>query len=332
MILRVEEASEETAISPYLVIGVVCLGVFIAALDLTVVAPILPQIIYDIQLPITKLDQAAWIISAYLLAYTVTMPLMGRVSDIYGRRLVFVLSLGLFFVGSMVCALAADLPTLIAARAIQALGGGAMVPVAMAIVGDVFPREKRGFAIGIVGAVDTAGWVIGPLYGALVLQALSSWRWIFYINLPVSLIALALIYLVIGRLKRPVTNRSVDYLGALVLVVGLVLLNLALGSGGSREVAGAGGSPFAQETGPLAAYLVPLLAGAGIAMAMFVVVERRMASPLIDLKMFHRLTFSAANLVNLLVGGALIIAMVDVPVFVTVRETARAGEANAEAA
>ena len=144
-------------------------GVFVAASDLTVVSTILPQIVFDLEIPLrTGLSQAAWIVNAYLIAYTLTLPLLGHVSDQFGRRNTFLACLVLFSAGSLVAGTARTLEVMIAGRAIQALGAGAMVPVAMAYVADVLPPERRPLALGIVGAVDTAGWVIGPLYGALM--------------------------------------------------------------------------------------------------------------------------------------------------------------------
>ncbi len=176
---------------------IACIAVFFTALDQTVVVTALPQIITDLQIPFTQLDHAAWIISAYLLGFIVAMPLMGRVSDIYGRRRIFLLCLTIFGTGSLFCALAPwlgqnidlsflssldaihlhidtsspGLIWLIAARLLQAIGGGAIVPIAMAVAGDFYGKEQRGLVLGIIGAVTEAGGALGPLYGALVVRA-----------------------------------------------------------------------------------------------------------------------------------------------------------------
>ena len=204
-------------LNPYVVLAVVSFGVFIAADDLTVVSTMLVQMLRDLDISIqTQLDEAAWIVNAYLIAYVVTMPFMGRVSDIFGRRLVFVACLGIFAVGSVMVVLAPNLPWMVVARAVTGIGGGAMVPVAIAIVGDVFPDERRPFAMGILGAVDTAGWIWGPLFGATLVRYLS-WRWQFYLNLPLSALAAAAAFYALRDLRSPVVSergsRRLDVVG-----------------------------------------------------------------------------------------------------------------------
>ena len=295
-------------------------GVFVAASDLTVVSTILPQIVFDLEIPLrTGLSQAAWIVNAYLIAYILTLPLLGHVSDQFGRRNTFLACLVLFSAGSLVAGTARALEVMVAGRAIQALGAGAMVPVAMAYVADVLPPERRPLALGIVGAVDTAGWVIGPLYGALMV-ALSQWRWIFFINVPFSIAVGTGLWLC---MRRPVQNagrvqptggwQQIDWLGASALTTALLALTLAL-SGSQQE---GGGSLFAGQTGfnPLA---LPLAVCALLALIVFVWQERRADRPLIPLGLFADRTLAAACAANLLVGAALIIAMVDVPLFVNV--------------
>src|SRR5437868_13908027 len=181
-----------------------CAAVFLTALDQTVVVTALPRIITDLQIPVIQLDRAAWIVSGYLLGYVIAMPLMGRVSDMYGRRRVFIICLGIFALGSLFCGLApmlgntfdisflqnfglnVDSPGLIwlvAARFVQAAGGGAVVPVAMAVAGDFYGEERRGLALGLIGMVTEAGGVLGPLYGSLIVQ-IWAWQAIFYLKLP----------------------------------------------------------------------------------------------------------------------------------------------------
>src|SRR5437764_6352699 len=184
-----------------------CIGVFFTALDQTVVVTALPKIIADpgINISFTQIDHAAWIISAYLLGFIIAMPLMGRVSDIFGRRRIFLLCLSIFGIGSIFCGLApwlgqnvdlsflsafgidtssSGLIWLISARFFQAIGGGAVVPVAMAIVSDFYGQERRALALGIIGAVTEAGGVLGPLYGAIIVQHFG-WTYIFFFNAPI---------------------------------------------------------------------------------------------------------------------------------------------------
>jgi EmrB/QacA subfamily drug resistance transporter len=299
---------------PYLVLFLIAFGIFIAADDLTVVSTLLPQMIVDFDIPMpTGLDDAAWIVSAYLIAYIVTMPFLGRVSDIYGRWEVYVASLALFALGSIFVPLAKTLPWLIVFRVVQALGGGAMVPVAMAIIGDVFPAERRPLAMGALATVDTAGWIFGPLYGAFLVRYLD-WKWQFYLNIPASILAAAAAYWVLKDLPQTKRRSSLDIPGTLLLAGGLVALNVALSYSGGRAATGPSfdfGTPP-----PNTRFVLPLLALAALLLGLFAILERRLPNPLIELDMLRRPNFAIACIINFFVGLALIIAMVNVPVFI----------------
>ncbi len=321
------------------------IAVFLTALDQTVVVTALPQMITDLGIPINQLDRAAWIVSGYLLGYVVVMPLMGRISDLYGRRRVLILCLCIFALASLFCGLApiignsdigtqivtplqtlgvnVDSPALIwlvTARFLQAIGGGAVVPVAMAIAGDFYGWERRGFALGLIGMVTEAGGVLGPLYGAIIVQ-LSGWQAIFYLNLPIVAILLFLVWRFIpgkrvtkeenGILKR----RRIDLLGTLLFGASLTCLSLGL----SQEAAQITPTTPAPGNAPVQNNLW-LIAAALLLLALFIgyelYSERRKRSPLIELSLFKQSTFSASALVSLFVGAALIIAMADIPIFV----------------
>ena len=319
---------------PYLVLALISFGVFVAAHDLTVVSTLLPQIIVDFQIPMPAgLDDASWLVSAYLIAYIAPMPVMGRVSDVYGRMQVYLGSLGLFIAGSIAASFAQALPLLIACRAVQALGGGAMVPVGMAIVADLFEEKRRPLAMGVLVAVDTAGWIVGPLYGALLVRYLS-WRWQFYINIPLGILAALPAYLVIRDIPQVRQRKRLDLPGAALLVAGLVALNVALTYSGGQA---ASGPSFDFDAAPSSARLVlPLLVAAAVLFGAFFLIERRTRDPMIDLGMFRRPNLAVACLVNFLVGAALIIAMTDVPLFInsvlaagtTMEETVRTAALN----
>jgi MFS family permease len=315
--------------NPYFVLALVAFGVFIAADDLTVVSTMLVQMLRDLDISIqTQLDEAAWIVNGYLIAYVVTMPFMGRVSDIFGRRLVFVACLFIFAAGSVMVVLAPDLPWMVVARAVTAIGGGAMVPVAIAIVGDVFSQERRPFAMGILGAVDTAGWIWGPLYGATLVRYLN-WRWQFYLNLPLSALAAAAAFYAL-RDWKPVqeqegAGRRVDWLGAALLTLALLTFNIGLAQfgGGMGEASPNFDFDQPQKTASGLAAAWPFFLAGGISFVFFVLAERRQALQervrvLMDLTMFRRRNLGLACLVNFFTGFVLIIAMVDVPIFVNV--------------
>ena len=248
-------------------------AVFLTALDQTVVVTALPQIIVDLQIPLNQLDRAAWIISGYLLGYVIAMPLMGRVSDLYGRRRVFIICLSIFAVGSLFCALAPilggsvpldflqnlgidvsspGLIWLVAARFVQAAGGGAAVPVAMAVAGDFYGDKRRGLALGLIGMVTEAGGVLGPLYGSVIVQyggftfppgspivQFSGWQTIFLLNLPIVAILLfltwRLIPSVVADKKETGSERGrIDLAGALLLGASLVCLSMGLSQEAAR--------------------------------------------------------------------------------------------------
>jgi MFS family permease len=298
--------------SPALVLAVVCYGVFIAADDLTVVSTMLRQIIGDLGIPLPDgWDRAAWIVNSYLVAYVAVMPFMGRLSDVLGRRRVFVGALGLFLAGSAWIPFTTSLGPFVAARILSAVGGGAMVPVALAVVGDVFAERRRPGALGALGAVDTIGWVWGPLFGALLVRFLN-WRWQFYLNIPLAVLAMAAAWWALADLDRPTERRRVDWAAALALSAALVCLNVALVN--TSEISGVGG--LEELTGRRSLPTLPFFLAAAFSLGAFLWLERRSRDPLIDLWLFRRPNFAPAVAVNFLVGAALIIAMVDVPLFV----------------
>ena len=295
-------------------LAVVSAGVFLSALDQTMVVTILPAILRDLHISFTRLNDAAWIVTGYLLGYTVAMPLFGRIADLRGRRIMFVVSLGIFMLGSALCLVAGSLGTLVGSRILQAAGGGAVVPIAMAVAADLFPLERRAFTLGIIGAAAEAGGVLGPLYGAGLSQ-LWGWRSIFFVNIPLGIVLGVLCWLVLprageetvlldestagaARAGRPAGR--VDYGGAALMAVALSAL--AIGLGGNTQ------------TGQ-AAVKVWWLVGSGLAFAVFLLWESRHSHPLVRLALFKRLPFTAANVANLLVGGALIVGMVEIPLW-----------------
>ena len=298
------------------------LAVFIGALDLTVIAAILPQMVTDLRVNTADIDRYVWIVNAYLLAYIIAIPIVGRISDLIGRTAAFQASLAVFVAGSLWCAVAPDLPWMIAGRAIQGAGGGALLPVTMALVGDLLPPVRRVAALGVVGAVDTLGWVLGPLWGAAVVgvgPGEEAWRWIFAINLPLC----AITGIAIARSGRRLWQGDasgwlsrLDLGGSLLLAVSLLLLNLGLSAGGEAGSPDTGSRALGGTQNPLSEYLVPLLVAAALLIICFIWWERRARTPLLPLGLFTNRRFAAAIAANGFVGAALIVAMVDVPVMV----------------
>ena len=299
-----------------MVLAVVGFGVFVAADDLTVVTTMLRPIIGDLGIVLPDgLDDAAWIVNAYLVAYVAVMPFMGRLSDLLGRRRVYIAALTLFILGSIVIPLSSSLGPFLVGRVMTALGGGALVPIGMAVVGDAFAEQRRARALGTLGAVDMLGWVWGPLFGAFLVRFLS-WEWQFYLNIPLALIGIAAAWWALADLDKARKPGRIDWIGAITLTGSLVALNLALL--GSAEVQSVSG--FEELTRSTGAGLRWLYIPAALFLLVFVWWQRRAPDPLIDTSLFRDRNLTSAVTINFFVGAALVIAMVDVPIFVNAIE------------
>ena len=281
--------------STWAILTIAGLGAFIAALDQTVVVTALPSVMLDLKIPITQLDRVSWIITAYLLGYTVAMPLIGRLGDVYGYPRVYQASLIVFCIGTSLVAISHNFEFMIGARVIQAIGGGATVPLGMALATTLVAPEKRALALGVVGGAAEAGSMLGPAYGGAIVE-LSSWRWIFWLNVPQS----AVVFVALMRLpNHRAAGARVDYLGGVLIIATLFLLSLAL----SRS------DLFTLES-PIPFILA--VAGLGLG-GVLVLVERRIWQPLLAHVFLRSWTFIMANLSQALVGVSLILAMVTVP-------------------
>ena len=281
--------------STWAILAITATGAFITALDQTVVVTALPSVMLDLKIPITELDRVSWIITAYLLGYTVAMPLIGRIGDVYGYPRVYQASLIVFCIGTSLVAISHSFEFMIGARVIQAIGGGATVPLGMALATTLVPPEKRALALGVVGGAAEAGSMLGPAYGGAIVE-LSSWRWIFWLNVPQS----AIVFVALMRLPNHRTpGAKVDYVGGAFLIAALFLLAMGL----SRK------DFFTIET-PWPFILVASGVGLG---GVLVLVERRMWQPLLAHVFLRSWQFILANLSQALVGVSLILAMVTVP-------------------
>jgi EmrB/QacA subfamily drug resistance transporter len=306
------------------------LGVVIGGAELMVVAIALPSIVADFG-GWADLARVSWIVNAYLLAYVVAMPIAGRAADLFGARFLFIVALLLFVFGSLGAGLsrfggAADgLTWLIVSRIVQGFGGGALVPLSMALASHLFTGRRRAAALGLEGAATFVGMAIGPAYGAWVLLNVSlpipgvdmaAWQWIFLLNVPIGIVTMLLIYVVAGGIETPRVRGGVDLVGA-------VLLSVVLVAGvGALSLAGARGWGDPLIVGGLAVTLV--------ALAGFVWLELRMRSPLIDPRLFRSRPFAAANILSLLTGYGLATAIIGGPVFVD--RVLGGGQADAAAA
>ena len=291
--------TETVASRRRLIFGALLLVLFIASLDQTIVSPALPTIVGDLG----GLQHLSWVVTAYLLASTVVGPLYGKLGDLYGRKRVLQVALVLFLVGSALCGLAQTMPELIAFRAVQGLGGGGLMVVAMAVVGDLVAPRDRGRYQGLFGAVFGVSTVAGPLLGGFFVDNLS-WRWIFYINLPLGALALA----VISSAFRPqaTTERHrIDWLGTATLAAGLSGVILYTSLGGTTY-------PW-QAPGMLAA-----IAAGIVLLALFPFVEARASEPILPLELFRNDVFRTAGAIGFIVGFALFGSVTFVPLYLQV--------------
>ncbi|MBA2595977.1 MAG: MFS transporter [Chloroflexia bacterium] len=300
-------------------LGAALLAVFLGALDLTVIATILPSMVTDLRINAADVDRYVWIVNSYLLAYIVAIPVVGRLSDLLGRTRAFQGSLVLFLTGSLFCALASDLPSMIAGRAIQGAGGGALLPVTMAMVGDMLPPGRRAAALGLVGAIDTLGWVMGPLWGAMLVEIAPGqepWRWVFFVNIPLAIASALAIGRAAPARRQAARNwlTQLDIPGALLLAGTLLALNLGLSAGGELGAATGGARALGGSRNPVAGLVVPLLVVSVLLGALMIWRQRHSPWPLLPVRLFHDRQFTAAIVANFLVGASLIVAMVDIPV------------------
>ena len=281
------------------VFGGLILVLLLAALDSTIVATALPTIVGELG----GLERLSWVVTAYLLAQTVVMPLYGKLGDLYGRKRVLQTAVLIFLAGSALCGLARSMVQLIVFRAVQGLGGGGLMVSSQAAIADVVPPRERGRYQGIFGAAFGVASIAGPLLGGFITTHFS-WRWIFYVNLPLGLVALFVLATALPSRGSRV-RRRVDYLGALLLAAALAAIVLATDLGGTHY---AWGSPA----------ILGILGAAAVALVLFVIVERRAAEPVLPLHLFRNRVFAMAGAVGLVVGFALFGAVTFLPLFLQV--------------
>jgi len=287
------------------VFGAVLLCMFLASLDQTVVGTSLPRIVTDLQ----GSDRYTWVVTAYLLTSTVTIPVYGKFSDVYGRKAMLLVGVGLFLIGSWLSGLSQSMNQLIAFRALQGLGAGALMPVAMATIGDLFTPRERGRYMGLFGAVFGISFLVGPFVGGWLTDNIS-WHWVFYVNVPVGLTALAaLATLLPNRRLEASRARDLDYLGVAVFVAAVVPLLIGLTYKGKVNT----------STGQLYnwtdANVGGLIALGVILLVIFVVVEMRAAQPIIPLDLFKNRDYAVSMTAVFLFGVAMFTAVIFMPRF-----------------
>ncbi|MCB0879265.1 MAG: MFS transporter [Thermoleophilia bacterium] len=272
------------------------IGMLVAAVSQTIVTTVLPSIAKDLN----GFDLMTWVFTGAMLANAISTPLFGKLSDLYGRRRLYILGVSTFVAGTLVCALAGDMTVLIVGRVVQGVGMGAIIPLAMAIIADVVPANERGKWQGIMGAVFGLATVLGPLMGGWINDAFG-WRWTFWMVLPLGAVALALI---ITQMHIPFHPRraKIDWLGALTFGLGLSALLLALSEGGRDH-------PWDS------ARILGLFAAAAIALVAFVLVELRASEPLIPMHLFRDRNVWTTTVASFAIGGGMYVGVYFVPQF-----------------
>jgi EmrB/QacA subfamily drug resistance transporter len=275
------------------------LGMLLSALDQTIVATALPTIVGDLG----GLNKLSWVVTAYLLTSTASVPLYGKIGDLYGRKLVFQFAIGVFLVGSALCGLSQNMVQLIAFRALQGIGGGGIIVTAQAIMGDVVSPRERGRYQGYMGGVFAMASVAGPLLGGFFTDSIS-WRWIFYINLPLGVLALIVTSIVLD-LPRRRAEHQIDYLGSTLIVAEVSCLLLVTVWGGTQY--------------PWRSVQIVGLSLASVALVIgFIWQERRAAEPILPLRLFRVRVFTIASLAGVILGAVMYASIVFLPLYLQI--------------
>ncbi len=280
----------------------VLMVMLLASLDQTIVSTAMPRVIAELQ----GFDRYTWVSTAYLLTSTVTVPIYGKLSDLFGRKPIFLFGVVVFLIGSALSGASQNMNQLIAFRALQGFGAGALMPIAIAIVADLFTPRERGKWQGLTGAVWGFSAIIGPTLGGWITQN-ASWRWVFYVNIPIGIAALLVLIFLMPWLRSASRKVSIDYIGAALLVVGTVPALLGFTWAGSQYAW-------------LSPQIIGLFAGALVALTTFVIYEARLqrlgGQPIIEPGLFKNSIFTVSTIVTVIFGMSLFGSIFFIPLFV----------------
>jgi EmrB/QacA subfamily drug resistance transporter len=274
-------------------------GMLLAALDQTIVGTALPTIVGELG----GINHYSWVVTAYLLASTASTPLYGKMADLFGRRPVFLFSIGTFLLGSLLAGLSQNMTQLIVTRGIQGLGAGGLMTLAFTIISDVVSPRDRGRYQGLFGAVFGISSVAGPLVGGYFAE--TNWRWIFYINVPLALLAIVVCYHVMRLVPFQRRKHAIDWLGAALLVAGVSSLLLALSWGGNEFAWGSG-------------VILGLFAAGAVLGVLFLLQEARVAEPILPLRLFRNRTFALANGAGFVLGLVMFGSIIFIPLYLQI--------------
>lgn len=305
-----DECSGQIAQNLRLTLVVLLLGVALTSLMQVIVALAFPAFMSDFAI---GADRATWTITIFILTYTVSMPILGKLSDVFGRRLVFILGTGIFAIGTAACALAPSFEALVAARAVQGLGGGGLFPIALAVVGNSFPRSRQGTALGAVTAMYGVATVLGIIIAGPILDNLG-WRWLFGVIAPLAVITLGLA-LTLPRDGQRDVKPAVDYLGAIVLSGTLFALILGMSELGN-----------AQDI--LASSVWPYFTAMALGIPLFIAAELRSSDPVISIRSFRHTGIALANAIALSATFGQLCLIIFLPTFFKMRYSLSAGQSS----
>jgi EmrB/QacA subfamily drug resistance transporter len=285
------------------VLFAVLLGLFLSALDQNVVGTALPRIVTDL----SGSGLYTWVVTAYLLSSTITVPIYGKLSDIYGRKPLLLIGVSIFLIGSILCGQAHNMTELILFRGLQGLGAGALFPISLAVIGDMFTARERGRYQGLFGAVFGLSFLLGPFIGGWITDNVS-WRWVFYVNLPLGLVTLVVISMVLPNFhpNTGIKARDLDYLGIGLFTIGVVPLLIGLNNKGLTNSHGALNSWTDLTVGGFIVFGVIVLIG-------FVLAEFRAQQPIIPMDLFGNRNYSATNLATFMVAFGMFASIVFLP-------------------
>lgn len=283
--------------SKWAILGGVILAMLLSSLDQTIVATAMPKIVQELN----GLEHLSWVFTAYMLGSTVTVPIYGKLSDTFGRRGLYLLGIVIFLTGSALCGMANNMSQLIFFRGLQGIGGGAMMVNSFAIIGEVFPPAERGKYQGLLGGVFGLSSVGGPLLGGWITDNFT-WRWVFYVNLPLGILALIVLSGVLPKITQHVKNRNIDFLGAFFIITTLIPLLLALVWAGSIYAWGSW-------------QIIVALAIAAASLIAFIVTEKRVRNPVLSLSLFKNKVFVVSVMATFLTAMGMFGAIIYIPIF-----------------
>ena len=291
--------SVQPGINKRLVLAGLIIGMFFSALEQTVVGTAMPTIIAELN----GFSIFAWVTTAYLITSTTVTPIVGKLSDLYGRRLLYLIGVIIFIIGSGLCATATSMEQLVLYRGLQGIGGGMIMPLSQTIIGDIFTAEQRAKWQGVFGALFGLSSVIGPFIGGFIVDTIS-WHWIFLINVPFGLLSALLLFIGLKyeNVGRPTDKVSIDYLGIITLIPALVLLLLGLNFGGDK-FEWVSGTSFM------------LFGGSIVLLLVFGFIENKAKEPILDLSLFKNRVFATTNALGFLLGLGMFGAIMFVPMF-----------------